>query len=79
MSLLPDYNRLFQLPLSMVASHQLAELMGSLEEWNREPNSNDCWTYIWGSVIYTSKQAYDNLMGNALPSRPFQWLWKSRC
>jgi hypothetical protein len=35
LSLLPDYNRLFQLPLSMVASHQLAELLDSLEEWNR--------------------------------------------
>jgi hypothetical protein len=30
----------------MAASHQLAELMDSLEEWNREPNSSDCWTYI---------------------------------
>jgi hypothetical protein len=40
----------------MIASHQLAELMDSLEEWNREENQNDTWTYIWGSCIFTSKQ-----------------------
>jgi hypothetical protein len=31
-----DYGKIFQLPLSMVASYQLAELVDSLEEWNRE-------------------------------------------
>jgi hypothetical protein len=36
LGLMPDYGKLFQLPLSMVASHQLAELVDSLEEWNRE-------------------------------------------
>jgi hypothetical protein len=30
----------------MAASHQLAELMNSLEKWIREPNSSDYWTYI---------------------------------
>jgi hypothetical protein len=35
LSLLPDYGELFKMPLSIVASHQLAELMDSLEEWNR--------------------------------------------
>jgi hypothetical protein len=48
MSLLPDFGRIFLLPLSMVASHQLAELMDSLDEWNREPNNNDKCVYIWG-------------------------------
>jgi hypothetical protein len=43
----------------MEASHQLAELMDSLEEWNHEPNDRDQWVYIWGYEIFTSKQAYD--------------------
>jgi hypothetical protein len=46
LSTLPDYGKLFQLPLSMAASHQLAELMDSLEEWNRDTSENDTWTYI---------------------------------
>jgi hypothetical protein len=44
LGIMPDYGKLFQLPLLMVASHQLA--VDSLEEWNMEPNDNDNWTYI---------------------------------
>jgi hypothetical protein len=79
LSLLSDYSRIFLLPLSMVASHQLAEPMDSLEEWNREPNSKDKWVYIWGAGIFTSKQAYDNMKGHLQAPSPFQWLWKSQC
>jgi hypothetical protein len=46
LSLLPDYGWLFQLPLSMPASHQLVELVDSLQEWHREANMNDTWMYI---------------------------------
>jgi hypothetical protein len=76
---MPDFGKIFQLLLSMVASHQLTELVDSLEEWNQEPNDNDSWTYIWGSGIFTSKQAYDNMKGHYSAPMPFQWLWKSRC
>jgi hypothetical protein len=79
LSLLPDYSRIFQLPLSMAASHQLVELIDSLEEWNREPNSSDCQTYIWGSGVFTSKQAYDSLIGQRQASAAYQWIWKSCC
>jgi hypothetical protein len=57
LSLLPDYDKIFQLPLLMLTSHQLVELMDSLVEWHREPNENDQWVYIGGSGISTSKQA----------------------
>jgi hypothetical protein len=57
LSLLPDYDKIFQLPLLMPTSHQLVELMDSLVEWHREPNENDQWLYIGGSGISTSKQA----------------------
>jgi hypothetical protein len=76
---MPDYGKFFQLPLLMVASHQFAELVDSLEEWNRELNDNDSWTYIWGSRIFTSKQAYVNMKGHYSAPLTFQWLWKSRC
>jgi hypothetical protein len=71
LSFLLDYDRIFQLPLSMPVSHQLVELMDSLAEWHREPNENDQWVYIWGSGIFTSKQAYENMKGNQQVSPPF--------
>jgi hypothetical protein len=46
MSLWPVYDQIFQLHLSIEASHQLAELSNSLVEWNKEPNANDQWVYI---------------------------------
>jgi hypothetical protein len=39
--------------------HQLIELVGSIEEWNREVNNKDTWTYIWASGILTSRKAYE--------------------
>jgi hypothetical protein len=63
LDLLPDYSSLFHLPLSIVASHQLGELVDSIAEWNREVNDKDQWTYIWGSSIYTSNKAYNNIIG----------------
>jgi hypothetical protein len=50
LNLLPDYNRLFHLPLSIAASHQLAELLDSLEEWNRETNSKETF-YAQGYLL----------------------------
>jgi hypothetical protein len=79
LNLRPDYGKLFQLPLSLVASHQLAELMDSLEEWNREPNEQDNCTYIWDSGVFTSKHACENMKGYSSAPLPFHWLWKSRC
>jgi hypothetical protein len=61
----------------MIASHQLVELVNSIEEWNREAIEKDQWTYIRGSGIYTSKQAYVSIIGHSAAPAPFQWLWKS--
>jgi hypothetical protein len=79
LSTLPDYGRFFQLQLSIVASHQLAELVDSIDDWNREGNDHDRWTYIWESGIFQSKQSYQNIFGQAHASVPFHWLWNYRC
>jgi hypothetical protein len=71
LSMLPDYGRLFQLELLIVASHQLVELVDSIDEWNREGNDTDRWTYIWGSEIFQSRQAYQNIIGQAHAYAPF--------
>jgi hypothetical protein len=51
----------------------------SIDEWNREGNENDRWTYIWGSGIFQSKQAYQNIIRQAQAPASFWWLWKSQC
>jgi hypothetical protein len=55
----------------MITSHQLVELVNSIEEWNRVSNEKDQWTYIWGSGIYTSKQAYPSIIGQSSAPAPF--------
>jgi hypothetical protein len=65
LSLWLDYDCIFQLPLSIEASHKLVELSDSLTEWNRESNADDQWVYIWGSGIFTSKQAYSSMKGHS--------------
>jgi hypothetical protein len=70
LSLLPEYDGIFQLPLSIEASHQLAELGDSLTEWNRESNANGQWVYIRGSGIFTSKQAYSSMKGHSQAPAP---------
>jgi hypothetical protein len=70
LSLLPEYDGIFQLPLSIEASHQLAELGDSLTEWNRESNANGQGVYIRGSGIFTSKQAYSSMKGHSQAPAP---------
>lgn len=41
------------------------------------PAEVDCWFYIWGSTIYTSKKAYTAQKGNIPISPIFKWMWKS--
>jgi hypothetical protein len=46
--------------------------MDSLDEWNWEVNE-DTWTYIWGTGIFTSKQAYEQIIGHNQAPALFQW------
>lgn len=65
------------LPLSVVAAHQLQELVDLVNRNLPVDYSNDEWNYIWGSVVFTSKLAYTHLRGT-LPASPlFKWMWRS--
>ncbi|TVU17899.1 hypothetical protein EJB05_33960, partial [Eragrostis curvula] len=79
MSLLPATDRIFHLPLSGIAAHQLADLLNTLEHWQRDDETNDTWIYIWGSGAFSTKQAYNQIIGEMDTAAPFKWLWKSCC
>jgi len=39
--------------------------------------TNDNWSYKWGSNLFISTQAYLHLLGSVTVSSVFQWLWNS--
>jgi hypothetical protein len=55
------FQDLFYLPLSMEAFEQFQELFVSLQSLQLN-QSNDVWSYVWGSPFYSSKQAYKQLI-----------------
>lgn len=53
-----DIQNNFRLPLSEVAGHQLHDLILLLDSRPLVDSTTDVWTYIWGTSMFTSKQAY---------------------
>lgn len=43
----------FHTPLSIIASEQLHDLAMQVQELEVNSDDTDCWTYRWGSPIYT--------------------------
>lgn len=67
-------DRLFSpLPLSQLAATQLEEVHHILQTRNWDESLSDSWNYNWSSPRYSSKKAYNILIGStpASPS-PFQ-------
>ena len=72
---------LFHLPLSREAYQQFIQLE---DIWEDVKNSmvrdqHDVWTYIWGNNSFSSKRAYNVLIGFQQASAQFSWIWKSSC
>jgi hypothetical protein len=44
-----------------------------------EEDNPDIWSYIWGSNIFTVKQAYNSMIGYQEVHPHFAWIWKSSC
>jgi hypothetical protein len=68
------------LPLSKEAYAQFCEL-GTLLQSIQLNSDKDTWNYIWGSAQYSSKKAYDHLLGSQqgflLPTSAKQAKYKS--
>lgn len=67
----------FWLPMSQEAAAQLVQLQQLLDGMNINNQEHDVWSYIWGSSIFTTKQAYKALSGTMPASPIFKWLWNS--
>jgi len=65
------------LPLSVQAATQLEEVLDLVEETNWDINGTDSWSYSWGSPKFSSKKAYNILIGNTEASPLFAWMWGS--
>ena len=69
---------LFHLPMSEEAFTQLQILKADLDLIHFD-DSNDIWSYIWNSPIYSIKKAYRHLEGNSIIHPSYKWLWKTCC
>lgn len=68
-----DISTLFHLPLSEEAYSQYLQLQDSLDEIQINKNI-DKWTYIWGSDLFSSAEAYKQLSGTSLVHPIYRWL-----
>jgi len=68
-------DKIFSLPLSTQAAIQLEEIEHLLQTLDWDENSNDKWSYKWGSSKYSSKKAYKILIAITDASPLFKWLW----
>ena len=67
-------NTLFSFPISPQSFDQLSELMSLLENMSRDEHANHSWRYIWGSSVFTPKEAYQMLRGVQQASPLFKCL-----
>lgn len=75
---LQELQQLFHLPLTEIAFSQLVELAQDLED-TIFSNEMDVWSYIWGSLQFSSSNAYRHLLGTRDVHPVFQWIWRSNC
>jgi hypothetical protein len=59
-----DDCRSFFLPLSQIASDQLAALKADVQGLNLDLVSDDIWYYSWGSNTFSSHKAYISIQGS---------------
>jgi len=68
-----DNEELLHLPLSPLAADQLIELAQNLITLPATDDT-DVWSYIWGSLFFSTSKAYAHLTGH-MPTHPiFRWL-----
>ena len=66
----------FHLPLPPEAYAQYLDLELLIQNLQIQ-DVKDTWSYIWGSLDFSSKKAYRHLIGHRQIHPSFHWLWKS--
>jgi hypothetical protein len=69
---------IFQLPLSEEAYMQYCEV-NVLIKLIQENTDNDKWKYIWSNENFSTKKAYNHLIGSQGVHPAFRWFWNSSC
>ena len=69
---------LFRLPLYELAFQQLIQIVQDLEDavFSEE---HDVWSFIWGSLQFSSLRIYHHLIGSQNENVIFKKIWKTRC
>jgi hypothetical protein len=67
----------FHTPLLVIALDQLQELVALVQLLTLQDQPYDCWTYLWGNGLFSSKNLYWELKGIMQVSPLFNWMWKS--
>jgi hypothetical protein len=72
------FHELFHLPLSPEAFARFQTLSTSVQNLSLQATP-DQWSYIWGSVLFSSSMTYKKLIGHRHIHAAFKWIWKSSC
>ncbi|WVZ78801.1 hypothetical protein U9M48_026452, partial [Paspalum notatum var. saurae] len=75
---LEDSSMMFHLPLSAQAHRQYQEFLLKLESVILTDDLDE-WMYRWGTKEFSTKKAYNLLIGSRQVHVSFGWLWKSFC
>jgi hypothetical protein len=72
---------LFHLPLSQQAYNEFVKLETICHQTllADQGNSKDEWSYIWGNNTFSTKKAYNLMMGHQSTPDHFSWVWSSSC
>jgi hypothetical protein len=75
------FEDLLHLPLSQEAYSEFEDLeeLCDLTNHSIQEGNIDTWSYIWGSSIFSTKQAYKDLIGHQTVPPQFKWIWNSSC
>ncbi|TVU27564.1 hypothetical protein EJB05_19054, partial [Eragrostis curvula] len=74
-----SFEEIFHLPLSNEAYEELLDMQLEIENMDLPYEDDDIWSYIWGSVSYSSSKFYKHQF-NGLENSPLhQRNWKSKC
>jgi hypothetical protein len=72
---------MFHLPLSQQAFNEFEILEDICQNAmiTAHAENKDSWSYIWGNSEFTTKNAYNVMIGQRHMPEIFSWIWKSAC
>jgi hypothetical protein len=70
----------FRIPMTRQTYNEFLELQEELLLMQPiQPESKDCWSFIWGQQHYSSRRFYQYHFASIVPLRTVTWIWKAKC